>query len=466
MSTRLTRQSFIDKAAKGVATVGVFGSTPLLELAKAAPSAVVRRNLGGLAINDPILNSYRTAITAMKALPASDPLSWEYQRAIHGTTMAGMFAGWNTCEHNSYWFWPWHRMYLYYFERIIRKMSGDATWALPFWDWSAPTQRQLPPAFRVNGSPLFVSNRAAGMNSGAASLSASDVDFASAFTNFDFTTTSGQIEGTPHGVVHVRVGGFMGSVPTAGLDPIFYLHHCNIDRLWNLWLAQGGGRTDPLSDSTWKSRKFTFVDENKKVVQLTSCDVLRASGQLGYTYEGEPAQVRPSCNRFIDRWRFILELLLRWPIDRFILTSRAQIVRVDIRKIREPLLQAIEDRLRRVCLWIEDVQALRQPGVSWQVFLGGPELKPDPAGPAFVGNLALFGTGIRADARHTKFAPAKFSFVVDDALAAALKSQPDTLELMLVPTGPSVRGRQLAGKPLAPVTVGRVSFFVQTQKRA
>jgi tyrosinase len=29
----------------------------------------------------------------------------------------------------------------------------------------------------------------------------------------------------------------------AALDPIFYLHHCNIDRMWAVW--NGGGKANP-----------------------------------------------------------------------------------------------------------------------------------------------------------------------------------------------------------------------------
>jgi hypothetical protein len=40
-----------------------------------------------------------------------------------------------------------------------------------------------------------------------------------------------------HGTVHVFVGNGqgMGSVPWAAGDPIFWMHHSNIDRLWVSW---------------------------------------------------------------------------------------------------------------------------------------------------------------------------------------------------------------------------------------
>src|SRR5882762_8284165 len=141
MSKRLTRRHFMVTA--GAAASTVLGSSLFnLDTVWAAP--LMRRNLGGMAASDPILVSYRKAIKAMKALPTANPLSWEYQAAIHGTLTTPELTAWNTCEHSTLYFWSWHRMYLYWFERIIRKMSGDSSWALPYWNWTAVTQRKLP----------------------------------------------------------------------------------------------------------------------------------------------------------------------------------------------------------------------------------------------------------------------------------------------------------------------------------
>ena len=152
LSNRFTRRRFLVTA--GAAASTVLGSSLFnLETVWAAP--VMRRNLGGMAASDPVLVSYRKAIKAMKALPTANPLSWDYQAAIHGTTLSGSHTSWNTCEHGTPYFWSWHRMYLYWFERIIRKMSGDSSWALPYWDYISPSQRHLPGPFQDSTSELF-----------------------------------------------------------------------------------------------------------------------------------------------------------------------------------------------------------------------------------------------------------------------------------------------------------------------
>jgi tyrosinase len=43
-----------------------------------------------------------------------------------------------------------------------------------------------------------------------------------------------------HDAVHGWVSGDMGDVTTAAFDPIFFAHHCMIDRLWYLWQVRHG----------------------------------------------------------------------------------------------------------------------------------------------------------------------------------------------------------------------------------
>jgi tyrosinase len=88
----------------------------------------------------------------------------------------------------------------------------------------------------------------------------------------------------------------MGSVPTAAQDPIFWLHHCNIDRLWASWIAAGGKNP---TDSTFVNEPFTFADPNGNAFDTTSGSVLDPS-TLGYSYdrlETRPADCPPFAAR-------------------------------------------------------------------------------------------------------------------------------------------------------------------------
>ena len=95
------------------------------EFAAQTPAKFVRANVSGLS-GSSALASYKKAIKVMLALPPNDPRSWYRQVLVHTVD----------CPHGNWWFLPWHRGYLGWFERICRELSGDSTFALPYWDWS------------------------------------------------------------------------------------------------------------------------------------------------------------------------------------------------------------------------------------------------------------------------------------------------------------------------------------------
>jgi tyrosinase len=306
------------------------------------------------------------------------------------------------------------------------------------------------------------------MNSGAGSLSPFVVDYSTAFSFVDFTDASASLEGVPHGAVHVSVGGWMGSVPTAAQDPIFYLHHCNIDRLWNLWLAQGGGRTDPLADAAWKDRQFTFFNEDGAQVQMTGCQVLRAAQQLNYAYEGEPAQVDQHCLEAAAQLAPLVarEVIIRPPIPPVTLGTEPVTIVLDVREIRERLVSLAEEESTILFLELDDVEAERQPGVVWEVYVGAPpdKLERDPKSPYFVGLVALFGTGIHAEMQH-EFKPAHFAFPITRALKAALKTNTRRVPITFAAQGILVDGKPSRPVVEAPIQIGHIAITAEPLKQ-
>jgi tyrosinase len=66
------------------------------------------------------------------------------------------------------------------------------------------------------------------------------------------------IESAPHNPVHDIIGNTMTTMQSP-TDPIFWLHHANIDRLWSAWVAAGGGRRMPLASTTYWSGSFAYT---------------------------------------------------------------------------------------------------------------------------------------------------------------------------------------------------------------
>ncbi|HEY6237090.1 MAG TPA: tyrosinase family protein [Candidatus Elarobacter sp.] len=459
-SKTIGRRRFIATAGAASAVAaghGLFVPKP------ASALTYVRRDIGTLGVNHPIIKSYRKAIKAMKLLPPTNPLSWTYQGAIHFTTLSPLHPAWNSCQHGTPWFWSWHRMYLCWFERIIRKMSGDPGWALPYWNYTSPSERSLPPMFRITSSDLYTVNRNASINGGSP-LPASAVNYAPGFTFVNFNNAQSSIEGTPHGAVHVSIGGWMGSVPTAAQDPIFYLHHSNIDRLWDLWLAQGGGRSDPTGDASWKGQSFTFFNEHGHPVHMTSCEVLRAAQQLHYTYQGEPPQVNDYCKNLtlccgpnVVLWRRV------FPPEPVILTGDVTVTHLQLKEVQPKLMAIAASNNQAAILRLDGVVAETQPGIYWEVYVGSPSGRPDSTSPSYIGNVALFGSGIQDEA-HGTFMPAHFVFPLNGVLRAAGQANVADLVMTFVPRSTEGQGQPLQTKPRSPVRIGRASILVEEQK--
>ena len=58
------------------------------------------------------------------------------------------------------------------------------------------------------------------------------------------------MESTPHGAAHVSFNGWISDIPTAPKDPLFFMLHSNVDRLWALWQWMNQ-RTNPDDPNTY-----------------------------------------------------------------------------------------------------------------------------------------------------------------------------------------------------------------------
>ena len=246
----------------------------------------------------------------------------------HGLAMmtkAGteLFGSIRNLAHYSPVFLPWHREYLIRFENALREI--DTSISLPYWDWTIDAELQDP-----STSIIWTEDILGGRNPTQNGL-VTDGPFKNwkfslnipgypreAYLRRDFDNTiqlpfrrdvelvinnneleydkypwDGNqdynsfriiLERPIHNPVHNWVGGTMEEAYSPG-DPVFFLHHCNIDRVWANWqrkhnyldrypandkIRDRRGRIIPFTNRNHKMFPWNDINDNthKKVQQV------------------------------------------------------------------------------------------------------------------------------------------------------------------------------------------------------
>jgi tyrosinase-like protein len=481
----------------------------------------VRVDVWSLAPDDPILTYYARVVGRMQARPPSDVTSWAYQAAIHGKDDPAPLPLWNECRHEGWFFLSWHRAYVYYFERIVRgevvAAGGPKDWALPYWNYDGGGSRNtLPMAFRSptlsdgSANPLYVPGRTL---TGRAELplEATSPAFAMKRTIFTgesefgggktgpmsrFAGLTGRLEQTPHNDIHNLIGGFMLDPDQAAQDPIFWLHHCNIDRLWWLWQKTN---TNP-SATAWTTPTFSFFDVGGTSGTKAGGDVENTVTQLDYTYVSVPQAWLPPADKVVS-----VQWPTPWPKPGGRTSARVKVepnlgavremvgatstsvkligapVRVTVsidRRATESLERILpaEVRQHRAFLEIENVDAKRNPGAVYGVYLNLPETPTDhDLDTHHVGNVSLFGIERAKNPRGDAHPHAmRFSMEITEVLnhLAARKAWRNGAQLdvsfrpLTVRPDPEsaasiARVAELSAHPNIPIEIGRISVHYE-----
>jgi tyrosinase len=449
-----------------------------------------------------MLGIYADAVKKMMnpaLVKEADPRSWTFQWYLHAvrgnTTKAAEIARiypsspppnnawkslandvWNTCQSHFRGmdpmnFLPWHRMVLIYFEQVIRNVSGKANFTLPYWNYTVGGAQHavIPPEFRKKGDAkfgsLYVEKRTRGNDGLSIDRPApQDVINLTAFRQCRYEPSGAlgaiagfcrAVDGGVHGAVHTRTGNSenMAVIPWAAGDPVFWVHHCQIDRLWARWNARGGKNpTDP----TWKNQSFTFADGTGKRVTAKIGDVLDLS-QVKYTYEvlNDPV---PDCDlgKPTPTASIPLKLVTRAaPIQLAATAVRQRLTAPPSPTAQVPLGDRIKNLPagKRLFLVVRGLQSNIEPGVMYDLYLEVPAAAPGkPSTELYVGSIHFFN----AVPVHGMAPPDRpFSFEITD-LAKRLNAKgamATAAELTIVPSG----APSSAAKPV----VGEVSIIEQ-----
>ncbi|MGA8475077.1 MAG: tyrosinase family protein [Candidatus Cybelea sp.] len=256
-----------------------------------------RRYVSGLTSNPDALAKLRLAygnmVTWGNAHP-DDPRGWPLQWLIH------QIAGETLGIHTTWWFFPWHRAYLYFHERILAwhatgERGIDPTFRLFTWDWDnltdSPQYMDIPQPFadaRLPGNtpnPLWHDKKTpAPMQFSLGYIDPADSLRAPLQFFFGSSQDSGPLSQGPHGFVHEMTGGDMMDPSVSTKDPIFYAHHANVDKIWS-WYRNlpGGGDPGGAMFSAWQQVEWTFTDYDGSCIKVSATDMINQA-RLRYTY--------------------------------------------------------------------------------------------------------------------------------------------------------------------------------------
>jgi tyrosinase len=456
----------------------------------------VRQNVATLDPNGSVITTFKNAVKAMKGLPTTDNRYWNKQAEIHN----------NHCPHGNWFFLSWHRAYLFAFEQICRKLTGDSSFALPYWHWQA--QPSIPgPFWGGSTNPLFDMNRVATATSVAnpSFIGADALQSVLDNTNFELFASGsatmlrppppkvyGALEATPHNYIHGTfvlgdMGGFMSP-----LDAVFWCHHCMIDCMWVAWNIRCGNAN--TNDTTWTQFSFTdFFDENGAATTISTVATILMP-LLSYRYDdplighgtcpsgASPISTTPpppptgpwtmkkaadidrdTLRKFLEKGApSKLDIVSRLPIARG-LTMEGGKAAVSRTPITAEQLAPVLGNRQRLLLSIADVKQPPETDAFLRAFVNLPEASADTptTDPHYAGSFAFFGGDHGDMPGMAGGAAAGVSFLVDvSETVRRLKTQNQLAGDALAVTLVAVPGP--AGKPPGPFSVGELSLALNS----
>ncbi|NNL91043.1 MAG: tyrosinase family protein [Saprospiraceae bacterium] len=283
------------------------------------------------------LDAMADAFEIMRSMRCDAGRSWYYQGAIHNipakiiganklcalyeTEKDKLFA-WGDCTHAvktdtlakekaALHFLLWHRLYTWHLEKIVRKLSCKEDFAIPFWNYGSDIvdENRLPSQLQDPTNALYEQSRYSLLNNGYPIDDSTRMDIGLQLNSLATTTPFGGetgfsqiLEASPHGLMHDYIGadgkeilwneiyqdsmsGLMANVPSAGFDPVFWLHHSMVDRIWWEWDNSEYGSRPTLEELKEYPWEYNFIEPNGDEITYSLEEVYAIVFDPDYTYE-------------------------------------------------------------------------------------------------------------------------------------------------------------------------------------
>jgi tyrosinase len=275
-------------------------------------------------------------LLALAKLNSTTPAPSTYQalRSMHVDAANGE-------EHGGPHFLPWHRTYLLDLERGLQAI--DPSVSMHYWRFDQPAPKVFTKLFMgetkrlpfaadfvalAPGNPLvgWVTDSDPGIL--RASLFNTKTEAAPGLPGFELLDQAQTLalgpnypafrvmEGTPHGAAHVSFNGWISDIPTAPKDPLFFMLHSNVDRLWALWQWMNQ-RTNPDDPATYTGQNIDGRRVNDTmwpwngVITLPRPNFAPGTGLPGSSLTPTPG-AKPTIRNMIDYHGSRVALPLDW----------------------------------------------------------------------------------------------------------------------------------------------------------
>ncbi len=223
-------------------------------------------------------NLFLQVITTMNSGP--DPTLYAKFVGIHADMRHRMHVQMGGGAVGRQRFLPWHRDFLLKFEAAMQNIKHEAF--IPYWHWSV--DRALPP-WLVNFD-FTVIVPATGMTAPTivnvvrhphldGMPTDAQISLLETNTTMNYTQFTGVLE-SYHDTVHNLVGGTMGDIMISPCDPLFWMHHAEVDRICSIWQA------DPANQG--KGPALSPIHAILDPWDPDTVDTVASISTLGYDY--------------------------------------------------------------------------------------------------------------------------------------------------------------------------------------
>ncbi|KAK6268809.1 hypothetical protein QUC31_012969 [Theobroma cacao] len=437
---------------------------------------------------------FTKAVNLMKDLPPDDPRSFMQQANVYCAYCNGAydqvgFPDQDLQIHFSSLFFPFHRLYLYFYERILGKLIGDPDFAMPFWNWDAPAGMSIP-AIYVNPQSLLYDDKRnvshqppklvdLDYNGTDKEITDKELVLSNLKVMYRQMVSGAKTASLFHGKVYragdkpipgagsIEAGCYtairmwvedqkqeyeedMGNFYSSGRDVMFYGLHANVDRMWSVWEKTLGPNN--FNDAERLNATFYFYDENANLVRAKVRDCLD-NKTLGYDYEPVemPWRLTKPVTRKLGKkggrghgHAMAAEIKNKNIIRNAFPIVLDKTLSIEIPRPRKSRSKREKEEEEEV-LVLESIQLERDASVKFDVYIND-EDDEAPSGPEDAEFAGSF-TNIPHNHKHAKKLETSFSLAISDLLEDLDVEGDDNIVVTLVPR----RGKGL-------VTVGNIKI--------